>query len=58
MDQDGPLNEKVYTTIADVEKNNTAPAHTMGGTGKYSGRIKAPVKNTDKFKSFRNRLLG
>jgi len=30
----------------------------MGGTGKYSGRIKAPVKNTDKFKSFRNRLLG
>jgi hypothetical protein len=56
MDQDGPLNEKVYTTIQDVEKNNTA--HTMGGTGKYSGRIKAPVKNTDKFKSFRNRLLG
>ncbi len=58
MDQDGPLNERVNTTIADVEKSNNAPSHAMGGRGDYSGRISAPVKNTDKFNSIRDRLLG
>jgi hypothetical protein len=52
MDGDGPLNEKVHTTIQDVEKSNQA--HTLGGDGRVSER----VKNTDKFESFRNRLLG
>jgi|19_taG_2_1085344.scaffolds.fasta_scaffold03786_2 hypothetical protein len=53
MDQDGPLNEKVYTTIQDVEKGTID--HTEGVAG---GRVSERVKNTDKFESFRNRLLG
>ena len=39
-------------SIQDVEKSNQA--HTLGGDGRVSER----VKNTDKFESFRNRLLG
>jgi len=54
MDGDGPLNKIAHTTIQDAESNNQA--HTEGVAD--GGRVGAQVRNTDKFESFRHRLLG